>query len=155
MTGTYSSPVLQFEVYAHTISDAFIYHFETTLSGLESLADEIVAFANLDESVSFPFVMMPLFGVNADHVREQANVEVVAFHPLVHHDERGDWEAYSVREQGWIGEYRGNDSIMQQNTVYYDQGFTPYIHETNQRGYQVHAEDRNVSSDSLSQYSCD
>jgi hypothetical protein len=121
-----------------------------------------VAFANLDDSASFPFITMPLFETNAGHLREEENVEVIAFHPLVRHIERADWEAYSVQEQGWIGQARAintsphiNDNGIQ-NDVYYDEGFTPFIQETNEWGFKIHAKERNVSihADCLGECSC-
>jgi CHASE domain len=67
--------------------------------------------ADSTQNVSFPFVSLPHFETHAGAALSHSDAELIAWIPLVAHNQRAAFEQYAVDKQGWIEEglvYEGN-----------------------------------------------
>lgn len=67
----------------------------------ERFALWITGFA-LGTNASWPYLTIPSFEDQADHLRRQTQAEWVSFSPIVTEQDRESWQNYSVQHQGWI-----------------------------------------------------
>jgi hypothetical protein len=54
--------------------------------------------------MEWPNVVIPHFEIRSREARELAHAELIAFAPIVSKDDKGIWEAFAVKSQGWIQE---------------------------------------------------
>lgn len=90
---------------AETVQDAVHYHAKEMTDGLDVLGDMVTSFVmDSGPGTDWPFITLPGFEERVATVRKSSVIEIMGFLPAVKTLEREDWEAYSVREQGWIQE---------------------------------------------------
>eukprot|EP00339_Tiarina_fusa_P017950 CAMPEP_0117077830 /NCGR_PEP_ID=MMETSP0472-20121206/54864_1 /TAXON_ID=693140 ORGANISM="Tiarina fusus, Strain LIS" /NCGR_SAMPLE_ID=MMETSP0472 /ASSEMBLY_ACC=CAM_ASM_000603 /LENGTH=388 /DNA_ID=CAMNT_0004804299 /DNA_START=245 /DNA_END=1407 /DNA_ORIENTATION=+ len=85
--------------------------FEFTIS----LRDHVIGQCIETQNCPWPFVTLTSFEERHHRFVEQERVNEVALIPLVTHDDREEWERYSVEHQGWVQDginfrYGHNDS---------------------------------------------
>ena len=123
-----SPPLYQFHLHANSIRDVTKLHYTVTTESMTDLAAEITASAKKEKS-EWPFATMPMFEVNAHHARQLSGVEALALCPLVHRDNRVEWEDYSYNNQWWIEESRslelGEDT---KDRIYEEGSILPFIY---------------------------
>ena len=76
---------------------------------LTELSAFITAYA-LSSKTSWPNVTVPMFDILVQHAQEQADIQLIAFGPLLSAADQDSWEEYAVDHQDWILEaisYRG------------------------------------------------
>ena len=105
-------------------------HYKVTKDSMTDLATEVTAYAKASKS-EWPFVTMPLFEVNANHARNLAGIEALGICPLVQREQRQDWEAYSMKNFGWIDESRSVvlDDETLENSEYVPASILPFIYQ--------------------------
>jgi hypothetical protein len=81
-----------------------------TLGLLDSLAVTYVSHAR-SQNDTWPFVTVPDFGARMAKVLPLTDAFFIGMAPLVHPENRKDWEAYSVENDEWV-----NQSIALQET---------------------------------------
>jgi hypothetical protein len=70
---------------------------------MQQLSGAITSAALMTGSV-FPNVTLDNFEVTGGYVDGMGGIMAAAFAPLVKHEERSEWEEYSVLNQGWLAE---------------------------------------------------
>jgi hypothetical protein len=70
---------------------------------MQQLSGAVTSAAIMTGSV-FPNVTLPHFEVTGGYVDGMGGIMAAAFAPLVKHEERSEWEEYSVLNQGWLAE---------------------------------------------------
>lgn len=86
-----------------------------TLGAVDSFTVNEVSFAE-SHNWTWPFVTIPNFAVSASKLRALTKAKVVSQYPLVQENQRDDWEAYSVANEGWV-----NDGLQtQKNDVTFE-----------------------------------
>ena len=105
-------------------------HYKVTKDSMTDLASEVTAYAKASKS-EWPFVTMPLFEVNANHARNLAGIEALGICPLVQREQREAWEAYSMKNFGWIDESRSVvlDDETLENSEYVPASILPFIYQ--------------------------
>jgi hypothetical protein len=70
---------------------------------MQQLSGAVTSAALMTGSV-FPNVTLSHFEVTGGYVDGMGGIMAAAFAPLVKHEERSEWEEYSVLNQGWLAE---------------------------------------------------
>ena len=70
------------------------------MTGFASNIKSHARFAN----ATWPMVSLPEFGEQAKYVTQLASIVSLVLIPVVHESDRGQWETYSVANQGWIAD---------------------------------------------------
>ena len=78
------------------------------IDSLTSRAEAITSLA-LTSGHRCPYVTVPHFEIRGQRARKESLSETFGFSPLVAVDEKEEWEAYSIQNQGWVLEGRGID----------------------------------------------
>jgi hypothetical protein len=81
-----------------------------TLGLLDSLAVTYVSYAH-NQNDSWPFVTLPDFGGRMAKLLPLTDAVSISLQPVVHPEEREDWEEYSISNDNWV-----NESIAMQAT---------------------------------------
>ena len=100
------------------IIDAADASAKDSLSTLNSLSNALTSYA-MSTNATWPFVTLPQFDIRSTETFETAaGAELFMFAPIVHRDQKADWEKYSVAQQGWIKDdlfYRGLRNVKPGN----------------------------------------
>lgn len=82
------------------------------------------------QNATFPFFTFKTFEVEGVHTREDGGFEYLAYAPIVDAGQLGQWEAYSLENQGWIQDSRtmglARTTLASENFV--QTGINPEIH---------------------------
>lgn len=103
---------------------------------MNDLSEEITSYA-ITSGLTFPFVTMEHFEVNADHARKQSGAEIVTTLPLVKQEQAEAWSRYSVENIGWIDSSRAIAASGQENldsALSEDKTIVPFIYRANETG---------------------
>jgi class 3 adenylate cyclase len=73
----------------------------SNFEGLEAVSQSMTSYA-LGINATWPFVTHPNFGAISQTVLENIRARFVAWVPFVQPEERAEWEAYSVANQGFV-----------------------------------------------------
>ena len=65
-----------------------------------------VSGAAASTNATFPTVTVPLFEITGYTARHEANLDMVAYTPVVTKGQRADWQRYAVENMDWIEESR-------------------------------------------------
>jgi class 3 adenylate cyclase len=93
----------QFISHGGKVVDSFRANAESRLAALSSFSASVTSYA-LHSNQSFPFVTLPDFERRAAFTLQLAQVLSIAVNAIVSQDNRAEWEAYSVLNQGWLAE---------------------------------------------------
>ena len=70
------------------------------------MSDSITSFATFTSenlNYSWPYITVPDFDRRGERALKEAYLEMVAFSPLVSHEDRHEWALYSANNHGWLG----------------------------------------------------
>jgi hypothetical protein len=93
----------QFKSLAKDIIDSTERRAETKFAVLHGLSRTITSYT-LNAGMDWPFVSIPHFEIRMREARLLSDAELIAFAPIVSKDDKGIWEAFAVKSQGWIQE---------------------------------------------------
>ena len=106
-----------FEQFTNTMKDITKIRSNNLVVGLQNFASILTGYAQRPQSnVTWPKVTLPNFEIQAETAREQTQVEFLLFAPLVTHEDRFAYEAYTRQNQWWIEESR-NITLKKQGTL--------------------------------------
>lgn len=88
------------------IEEAVVYHTKIIVASLESIALSITSYAKTTNS-EWPFITLPDFEMRAEFVISEADMELVAFSPIVSAEERDRWVSYCTNESDWMANQGG------------------------------------------------
>jgi hypothetical protein len=74
-----------------------------TLGVLDNLGVTFVSYAR-DQNDSWPFVTLPNFGARAAKLLPLTDSILFSLLPIIHPDQRKEWEEYSVNHDSWVNE---------------------------------------------------
>jgi class 3 adenylate cyclase len=94
---------LQFENFAKQVMESTENKANRKFRSLTVLSKTITSHVR-SADMNWPLVSIPDFEVRTGEFRELAEAELIAFAPIVPKEEKKRWEAYAVKEQGWIQE---------------------------------------------------
>lgn len=103
---------------------------------LKSLSEEITSFTQMSNQ-SYPYVIMPTFEANAHHAMSQSGMRAISIIPIVKKEDRAAYEAYAVKNQGWVADARqlvldGQDESVA--AAYKEGSITPFIYQDGDHG---------------------
>jgi hypothetical protein len=78
-------------------------YLERTLGVLDAVQSNLVAAAR-ETNQTWPFVTIKDFAVRASKIRLLTDIAYISVNPLVTKEQRLQWEAYAVENQGWVNE---------------------------------------------------
>lgn len=94
----------QFQLYARDVARASQASARSKYEVAESMGLSTTSIAT-DKDLEFPFVTIPNFEVQAGNARELSDTDLLVYCPLVTRGEQQtEWETYSSKNQGWLGE---------------------------------------------------
>jgi hypothetical protein len=93
---------------------------------IESMSVSITSFALASES-TFPFVTIPHYEQQSEHLLHLSGSLFLAYSPLVTETERPFWEQYSKNNQGWMSQSLSSGSVTGLDQIAPDDEITPFI----------------------------
>ena len=93
----------QFENGAETVLENVGQTLSQTLAATDGFIVQMVAYARYSNS-SWPFVTLPKFGLHAAKLLQLSRAFYFSVYPIVHHDQRQEWERYANQSRSWINE---------------------------------------------------
>jgi class 3 adenylate cyclase/ferritin-like metal-binding protein YciE len=93
----------QFKTFAKDVIDSSEHQAESKFAVLHDLSTTITSYT-LSAGMEWPLVSIPHFEIRMREARELSDAELIAFAPIVSKDDKGIWEAFAVKSQGWIQE---------------------------------------------------
>jgi hypothetical protein len=122
-----------FQLFARNAGEATSLHVDSIFEAMEGLSAELTSFS-LMTSVSFPFVTMQQFEVNAMHARIHSGIEIIFTVPQVTGDQKANWEAYTKENGTWLEESREiavtNDPELD-SAVFVGKKITSFLYQQN------------------------
>jgi hypothetical protein len=93
-----------------------------------SLRDHVIGQCIETQNCDWPFVTLSAFEERHYRFVEQSKVNEVALIPLVKHEDRREWELYSVAQQGWVQHGIDFQNGGENNGTTVAAPITPYLH---------------------------
>eukprot|EP00934_Nitzschia_sp_Nitz4_P006775 Nitzschia sp. Nitz4//scaffold127_size64804//37229//39533//NITZ4_006180-RA/size64804-augustus-gene-0.59-mRNA-1//-1//CDS//3329534762//6765//frame0 len=90
-----------FETAAAKIAEGFVEGGRRRIAAIESFSAQLTSYAESSNS-SWPYVALPDFERKATYVRELSQVQTLTFIPIVTKEDKGEWERFSIQNQGWF-----------------------------------------------------
>ena len=122
---------------AHKVFEAIGSSLDKTLGLMDSLAVTLVSYAR-DKDDKWPFVTLPDFGPRMAKLLPQTDAFTLVILPIVYPYQRGEWEAYSVKNDECV-----NQSITIQET--WDGFYGPIVYDWEQYG-TIHGDFGDIES---------
>ena len=97
-----------------TIKDSLKWNFYRMQDSLTSSSEAVTSMTMTAGSI-WPFVTIPHFEIRGQRARSETFSETFGFTVLVDLENKAEWEAYSVQNQGWVFEGRGIDVESAEN----------------------------------------
>jgi class 3 adenylate cyclase len=94
---------VKFNFFAKAISDSTEIKANRKFSSLRGLSKSITSYS-MSAGRSWPLVSFPDFETQTSEVSNLSEAELIAFAPIVSKNEKSNWEAFAVENQGWIQE---------------------------------------------------
>jgi hypothetical protein len=94
---------VQFNFFAKAVSDSTEIKANRKFSSLRGLSKSITSYS-MSAGMSWPFVSFPDFEIQTSEVSNLSEAELIAFAPIVTKEEKSNWEAFAIENQGWIQE---------------------------------------------------
>lgn len=91
---------------------------ERALGAVDSLAMTAVATAHVSNQ-SFPFVTIPQFGLHVAKIQPMTGAVATYFNPIVHFDERSEWEKYAAGSNNNLQSYVNASLQLQEHWAYF------------------------------------